>query len=134
MKRSDGLNNCLDLWRHALPDNFDPRASTAFNAGSVACVLLGKGFYRQPPGTGTDLLPRPQWERYAHQVAAMQQLLVAQLPDHAEALAAMVDAAETGKTAGRKAPTVALPTRADAFNTEEQVMAPDMILARAVAG
>ena len=134
VKRSDGLNNCLDLWRHALPDNFDPRASTAFNAGSVACVLLGKGFYRQPPGTGTDLLPRPQWERYAHQVAAMQQLLVAQLPDHAEALAAMVDAAETGKTAGRKAPTVALPTRADAFNTEEQVMAPDMILARAVAG
>jgi hypothetical protein len=132
LRRSDALRHCLDLWRHALPDAFDPRPATAFNAGSVACVLLAKDFYRTPPGTGTDLLPRAQWDRYARQVIAMQHLLVAQLPDHGEALATMVASAVLGRTAGLTAPAAALPTRTDAFNTEEPVMAPAATLARPV--
>jgi tryptophan halogenase len=134
VKRSDALDQCLDLWRRALPDNFDPRPATAFNAGSVACVLLAKRFYRTPPTTGSDLLPRALWDRHARQVAAMQRMLVAQLPDHGEALAAMVDSAILGTSAGQAAPTGAFPTRVDAFNSEEPVMAPDAMPARARRG
>ncbi len=121
-KRSDGLLECLDLWRHALPDSFDPRASTVFSAWSVSCVLFGKGFYAGPIGTGTDILPLPQWQRFTGQMAAMQHSLVQSLPDHATALDAIVQNARAGHSATRAPPTVAVPGKADTFGLGAPIM------------
>ncbi len=133
-KRSDALRHCLDLWRHALPDDFDPRADVAFSAGSVRAVLFGKGFYTAPIATGTDLLPREHWNRYARQIAAIQQTLVASLPSHAEMLRIMVDRAEIGATAVRRPPAFAMPDKHDPFAHEPQIMAADTYRAGALGG
>ncbi|MES3154178.1 tryptophan halogenase family protein [Sphingomonas faeni] len=133
-KRSDALAHCLALWRHALPDDFDPRSSVAFGAGSVRAVLFGKRFYTAPIATGTDLLPREHWDRYARQIGALQQILVGALPPHAEMLRMMVGRAAIGASAARKAPMLGLPDRDDPFTHEPQIMAPDTRLARALSG
>ncbi len=133
-KRSDALVHCLELWRHALPDDFDPRSDVAFGAGSVRAVLFGKGFYTRPIAIGTDLLPRAHWDRYARQIAALQQTLVRSLPSHADMLRIMVDRAEVGATAARKPPAFAMPDKHDPFAHEPQIMAADTHLARALGG
>lgn len=127
-KRSDTLQACLDLWRDALPDGFDPRPSTVFSAWSASCVLLGKNFYSGAIPTGSDILPVPHWQRFATQMAAIQQQLVRSLPDHAETLAAIVAQATAGTTAALRPPAFSIPERSDRFGPEPPVMIPTAFL------
>ncbi|MCW3849404.1 tryptophan 7-halogenase [Sphingomonas sp. LB-2] len=121
-KRSDALEACLDIWRHALPDVYDPRHSNVFSFWSVSSVLFGKGFYTQPLATGTDLLPREMWDRHIRETVAVRQAVLASLPDHAEILAMMTDAAVPGATAARVPPTRSMPSQANALGPGTTVM------------
>jgi hypothetical protein len=123
-KRSDALEHCLALWRRALPDIYDPRPSTIFTFWSVTCVLFGKGFYDAAPGVGTDLLPRPIWERYLREMAGLRGAVVDSLPGHGELLAAMRAAAVPGTSAGRAAGTRAIPMLGNALGPASPVMTP----------
>lgn len=123
-KRSDQLDHCLALWARALPDAYDPRTAAAFTFWSVSCVLFGKQFYKEPVATGTDLLPRPIWDRYIRETAALQQGLLATLPSHADALAAMVGAATAGATVARQPPQRAVPAFGNALGPGIPVMTP----------
>ena len=123
-KRSDALQHCLALWARALPDAYDPRPSTVFTFWSVSCVLFGKGFYAGPIATGTDLLPRPVWDRYIREMAALQQAVIGTLPGHREMLRQMVDGATIGTTASRHAPQRAVPSTGNALGPGAPVMSP----------
>ncbi len=121
-KRSDRLQECLDLWRAALPDPYDPRPSDIFTFWSVSAVLFGKGFYADSNLVGTDLLPRPVWERYIHDFLAIRTGLLAKLPDHAEMLQTMIDAAVTGESAARQPRSRHTPTLGVALGPSIPVM------------
>jgi tryptophan 6-halogenase len=121
-KRSDTLKACLALWEHALPDAYDPRSASVFTFWSVSCVLFGKGFYKQPVSTGTDLLPAAIWDRYIREMAALQQTFVGGLPSHAELLRSMVEGASIGATASRRPPQRAVPSHGNALGPGIPVM------------
>jgi hypothetical protein len=123
-KRSDQLDHCLALWARALPDAYDPRTAAAFTFWSVSCVLFGKQFYKKPVATGTDLLPRPIWDRYIRETAALQRGLLATLPSHADALAAIVGPATAGTTVARQPPQRAVPAFGNALGPGIPVMSP----------
>ena len=101
IKRSDRLEECLELWRHALSDPYDPRSSEIFTFWSVNCVLFGKGFYAGPPAIGTDLLPPEHWHRYLEHLAALRPVVLQRLPDQDIVLRAMRDAAVPGASASK---------------------------------
>jgi len=102
IKRSDRLEECLALWRHALSDPYDPRSAEIFTFWSVNCVLFGKGFYTQPPSVGTDQLPPEHWHRYLNHLAALRPAFLKRLPDQETVLQAMRDAAVPGASASKK--------------------------------
>lgn len=103
IKRSDRLEECLDLWRYALSDPYDPRSAEIFTFWSVNCVLFGKGFYAQhPPSVGTDLLPVEYWHRYLAYVAKLRPRFLDRLPDQDDVLRAMREATVPGTSAGSR--------------------------------
>lgn len=121
-KRSDQLEECLRLWQHALPDVYDPRSSEIFTFWSVACVLAGKGHYSQPIQSGTDLLPRPVWDRYVHDFLNLRTGVLAALPDHEEVLEALGKAAVHGESAARQSAQRGVPTYGVALGPTLPVM------------
>jgi tryptophan 6-halogenase len=127
VKRSDALEHCLALWRRALPDVYDPRLSTIFTFWSITAVLFGKGFYQAPLASGTDLLPRPVWERYLREMTGLRAAVVGSLPGHAEMLRAMVEAAVPGATASKAAASRAIPILGNALGPSIPVMTPGRI-------
>jgi hypothetical protein len=129
VKRSDELENCLALWRRALPDIYDPRPSTLFTFWSVTCVLFGKGFYSVPLATGTDLLPLGVWERYCKEMAGLRGPLMDAMPDHGEMLRAMSASAVIGGSAARQAATRAVPFLGNALGPSIPVMTPGRMVA-----
>ena len=102
IKRSDRLEHCLELWRHALSDPYDPRPSEIFTFWSVNCVLFGKGFYADRRPVGTDLLPEAHWQRYLHHLVTLRPPYLGRLPDQETVLDAMRAVAVPGTSAGNK--------------------------------
>lgn len=126
VKRSDRLEACLDLWRHALPDIYDPRSEAIFTFWSVSCVLFGKGFYNGQLATQSDLLPKPVWERYLRDFTALRTGMLNVLPDHAEALRAMAQTAVIGESAARLPAARNLPSMGVALGPSMPVMSPEI--------
>ncbi|PXA99216.1 tryptophan 7-halogenase [Nostoc sp. 3335mG] len=125
VKRSDQLEECLALWRDALPDVYDPRPNDVFTFWSVSAVLFGKGFYDGPPRVGTDLLPREVWDNYVRRFLRLRPPLLDIMPDHAEALKAICATAETGASASRPPRAAVSPTMGFALGPPVPVMSPD---------
>jgi hypothetical protein len=128
VKRSDRLEECLAMWKHALPDVYDPRPSNIFNYWSVLDVLFGKGFYTGPLAAGADLMPEPVWRAYLQEVKTVRNRLLGALPDQETVLAAMARAAVVGQSA-RRAPMVHTRPRGDiALGPTLPVMSADVTL------
>ena len=121
-KRSDALEECLAIWRHALPDVYDPRHSSVFSFWSVSSVLFGKGFYDRPIATGTDLLPRDMWDRHIRETMAVRQAVLASLPSHTEILDMLTATAVPGATAARVPPARSMPSQSNAMGPGTTVM------------
>lgn len=104
VKRSDRLQACLDLWRHAVPDVYDPWPGSVFTYNSVSSILFGKGFYdgRAPVG-GADIMPEPLWHGYLNEVRRARPRVLGDLPDVATALKLIAQRSVSGQTA--RAPT-----------------------------
>ncbi|MDF7776835.1 tryptophan 7-halogenase [Sphingomonas sp. AOB5] len=128
-KRSDRLEECLALWRGGLPDVYDPRGSDIFTFWSVAAVLFGKGFYSGPVAAGSDLLPRPMWDRYVHNFLNLREGVLATLPDHAAALKGIGERAVTGATVAKSARPDSVPRIGFALGPPVPVMTPGGIAA-----
>lgn len=121
-KRSDSLQACLAMWKHSLPDAYDPRPAAIFNFWSVNCVLFGKGYYDGPVTTGTDLLPSGIWDRYIRETAALQQGLLGSLPDHGEIVRLMTASATIGATVARAPQRRPVPAFGNALGPGSPVM------------
>jgi tryptophan halogenase len=103
VKRSDQLEECLAIWRHSLPDDYDSWPARVFSYLSLCDVLIGKGFYANGlPPTGADLLPEPIWRSYLDEVMRVRPRLLGPLPTPEEELAAMAKAFTPGESAHRK--------------------------------
>jgi tryptophan halogenase len=124
-KRSDTLQHCLELWTQALPDAWDRRPSTVFNFWSVSCVLVGKGFYKGPVTTGSDLLLQSDWQRHVKRMAAMQNVLVDSLPDHAAMLRDIVAGATPGATVNKRPAQQGVPSPVSRLGRDMVVMSSD---------
>lgn len=125
VKRSDRLEECLAIWRHSLPDVYDPRQQELFTFWSVSCVLLGKGFYRGAPTVGTDLLPQPVWDGFIRRFAGFRAPILAALPDHRAALRELVASAVPGESASRRPAPAGQPRLGLSLGPSIPVMQPD---------
>jgi hypothetical protein len=135
VKRSDRLEECLKIWRHSLPDIYDPRPNDFFSFWSVSAVLFGKGFYDgAPPATGSDLLPQSAWRDYLQEVVSVRAQLIGPLPDHKAALETMSRNALAGDSARRTPMAHKRPTLGIALGPSVQVMTPDRTMADARSG
>jgi hypothetical protein len=101
VKRSDRLQECLAIWKHTLPDVYDPWQARVVNYLSVSDVLIGKGFYSGGLNTGADLMPEPVWRDYLAEVIRVRPRLLGPLPDPETELAAMAKAFIPGESANR---------------------------------
>jgi tryptophan halogenase len=128
VKRSDRLEECLAIWRHSLPDIYDPRTSWLFSPWSVNAVLLGKGYYAGGVPVGSDLLPEAVWNNYIRHFVKLRAGIVGALPDHRETLRAMVAAAVPGESAARLPRRDAAPRAGMALGPSVPVMSPDTSL------
>jgi hypothetical protein len=129
LKRSDRLTECLDFWRHGLPDPFDPRSTEVFTSWSVNCLLLGKGFYGDTLSAGTDLLPREYWDRYLHHLSNFRPARLARLHDQAAVLDSMNAAARHGASANSAARPQPAPMMGYALGPNLPVMTADPSMA-----
>ncbi|NML05722.1 tryptophan halogenase family protein [Sphingomonas sp. G-3-2-10] len=127
VKRSDKLEECLALWKDALPDSYDPRRSDIFTFWSVACVLFGKNYYDTPPLSGSDLLPQSVWENYLRNFVNMRKGLLGLLAGHEEMLRLMGEQAVIGESAARRPSHNAVPVRGVALGPPVPVMMPGPI-------
>jgi hypothetical protein len=87
-------------------------------------VLFGKGYYDGPVTAGSDLLPRPVWERYVHNFLNIRKGLLGLLPEHEEMLRLMEERAVIGESASRQPSTSATPLRGLALGPPVPVMIP----------
>ena len=101
VKQSDRLKECLAIWRHTLPDVYDPWLGKVFNYLSVSDILIGKGFYSGGLNTGADLMPETMWREYLAEVMRVRPRLLGPLPTPEVALAAMAKTFTPGESAHR---------------------------------
>lgn len=125
VKRSDRLEHCLELWRHALPDFYDPRKTNIFTFWSVSNVLFGKQFYTGPVSSGTDAMSPEIWEKYLRDLTGLRRGVLALLPSHVEALQAMIGTAVAGESAARPPRSNSVPRLGLAMGPTIPVMSPD---------
>lgn len=133
VKRSDRLEECLAVWRHALADVYDPWGGHIFNFWSVLDVLFGKGFYTGPLATGADLLPEPAWRAYLQEVKDVRARLLGNLPDTETALAMMARSAVIGESAKRRPMVHQRPTLGVTLGPSRPVMTADTSLSGMIA-
>jgi tryptophan halogenase len=127
VKRSDRLEECLAIWRHALPDVYDPRSTELFTFWSVSAVLLGKGYYAGGvPGVGTDILPEAMWSGFLRHFIGLRQGVLGLLPDHRAALEEIVASAVAGESARRAPRRDSIPRLGVALGPSIPVMTPSV--------
>jgi tryptophan 6-halogenase len=128
VKRSDRLEECLAIWRHSLPDIYDPRHEEIFNFWSVTDLLFGKGFYETPPRAGAELMPEPVWRAYLQEVKRVRTSLFGALPDVETMLRMMAQAVQSGETSARQPRVHTRPTFGNVLGPTVPVMNPDNVL------
>jgi tryptophan 6-halogenase len=101
-KLSDTLAEHLALWRHSLPSPVDQRPARIFNAWSVACVLMGKDYYRGAELTGEEMVPPHIWEQYCREIAQARQAIMGRIANHKRLVDYVVVQAVPGGSALRK--------------------------------
>ena len=104
LKRSDALQNCLDLWQYGMPSLSDQRSRMIFSEWSVQTLLFAKDFYGGQPLNSVDTVPADIWKWYAADRKAVRRGVLADLPDHLALLDAIRARAEQGE---RRSPTTA---------------------------
>jgi tryptophan halogenase len=124
VKQSDRLKECLAIWRHTLPDVYDPWLGKVFSWLSVTDILIGKGFYSGGLATGADLLPEAVWHDYLREVMRVRPRLLGPLPAPEVALAAMAKAFTPGESATRKPKVHTRVTQGVALGATVRVMEP----------
>ncbi len=100
-KKSDTMLELLELWKYALPTPLDSRLMAVFSSWSVACILMGKNFYRKSHLTPTEVVSSQLWEKYCRENAALKQKALPQLADHNALVEHMRQQAVSGKSAQR---------------------------------
>ncbi len=81
-KRSDSLNEHLALWKHSLPSPINQRPARVFNAWSIACILMGKNFYRDANLIGEEVVTPEIWQRYIQEIRATRQQVMERIANH----------------------------------------------------
>jgi tryptophan halogenase len=127
VKRSDRLEECLAIWRHALPDVYDPRHHEIFNFWSVTDLLFGKGFYNKeaPLPSAAEVMPEPVWRAYLQEVKRVRASLFGVLPDVETMLRLMAQSTVAGESAARKPMVHTRPTFGNVLGPTVPVMNPD---------
>lgn len=111
-KRSDLLEYHLSLWKHAFPGPRDPRRNAVFSHWSVACILMGKNFYKDAGLNGAELVNRTAWQVYLKDLLDKKRKTISQLAEHrrlidhvrAQAVAGESVSQATKRMAGQIAP------------------------------
>lgn len=122
MKRSDVLNECLALWRQALPSVLDPRSDRIFSNWSVQSVLFGKGFYQDVRLDGPELVPETNWRWHWAEMRAAKRTLLPRLPDHLDLVDAISASAIPGDSIHRTPKGTQYTVSEEMFVTNTQVM------------
>ena len=107
VKVSDSLAEHFDTWSHAMPNPVDPRIRAVFNQWSIACILMGKNFYKDKSLGGSELLTRPMWVNYCNEVLKRKRAVLGRIADHQQLVNTMLSRAKAGESARRKAETTA---------------------------
>lgn len=124
VKRSEFLEECLAIWRHALPDDYDPWHANIFGLWSVTNILMGKGFYEGPLPSAADTLPEPDWRDFLQQVKDVRVRLLGALPPVEVALQIMAKSHRPGESAARRPQERSRATPNIALGPSAQVMSP----------
>lgn len=101
-KKSDNLRELLELWKYALPTPLDSRQMAVFSSWSVACILMGKNFYRKNHLSASEIVSKRLWERYCRENTALKQRVLPQLANHNALVEHMRQQAVSGESVTHK--------------------------------
>lgn len=104
----DSLTENLEVWKHALPFDYDLKSQKLFTYWNYMVVLFGKGFYpRNHQFASAGGLMRKDWETYIRNMRAKKRAMMAQLPGQYDLLQHLRNNAAPGWAPGQS--TVQLP-------------------------
>lgn len=86
VKLSDQLQEYLDVWKHAMPQDMDLNSTHLFSMHTYAMVLIGKGFYQNRDLNKVAYLNDAPWNHYLKGVRELTQKHVRDTPSHYEFL------------------------------------------------
>jgi hypothetical protein len=101
-KKSDNIKELLELWKYTLPTPLDSRQMSVFSSWSVACILMGKNFYRNCHLSSSEVVPLRLWEQYCRQNVALKQRVLPHLANHNALIEHMRKKAVAGESATHK--------------------------------
>ncbi len=78
----DGLQEDLDVFRHALPGGEEMERGHLFSYLTYVIVLFGKGYFDNASFGATHLVTREDWDGYQNWLGDLKGMLVKKLPDH----------------------------------------------------
>ncbi len=102
VKTSDSLVEHFKTWSCAMPNPIDPRIRTVFNQWSIACILMGKNFYKDKTPGGSEVVTPPMWQTYCNEVLTRKKAVLKRVANHQELVDTMLARAKTGESAERK--------------------------------
>ncbi len=105
-KKSDSFAEHLQLWKTALPSPADPRRKQVFNNWSVACILMGKDFYKDAQLGVTEVVPSLTWQKYCDEIWQRKRVTLGRIAIHKRLVDHMVKSAIAGKSNIEPAATI----------------------------
>ncbi|MEE8439315.1 MAG: tryptophan 7-halogenase [Micropepsaceae bacterium] len=102
VKASDSLEEHFKTWSCAMPNPIDPRIRTVFNQWSIACILMGKNFYKDKTLGGSEVVTPPMWQTYCNEVLTRKKTVLKRIANHQELVDTMLAKVKPGESAARK--------------------------------
>jgi len=130
-RKSDSLQEHLELWKFSLPNPADPRTPNVYHHWSVLAILMGKNFYRHSQlSGGAEQIPLSLWQRYCAENEAWKRPILARLADHNRLVDHMHAQASPGESVRPKQDAEKLFSDVDIRSAAQPIMSPPRLRAQ----